>query len=345
MAVSFEKIQRLGSGHFGEVWLARDTGLDVLRALKLIPKNRLINPKNFFQEAQTLKTAEHANVVRVEETGLMNDGSIYVAMEYLNGGSLEDEAKGSYVALSRVKRIMGDALRGLEHAHHKGILHRDIKPANILIGPSGEGKLSDFGLALPVGVDPAKLGIKDYKYVLHLAPEVAAGAPYTIAADIYACGVTMYRLVNGDSLFAAAFGSDIMDLAAAGKFPDRTTYREFVPRAWRVLINKAMSVQPVSRFQTAEELRHALERMKAFMDWKEKLLPGGVRWTAKRDGRVFEVSRQQTGSQQWAIEFRKGQSQDTLRRVGKHCAVNSTEAAARRSSQRVLQDHVLGKLH
>src|SRR5690242_8960437 len=99
MASTFERIQRLGSGHFGEVWLARDTGLNVHRALKLIPKDRLINPSNFFQEAQALKVAEHPNVVRVEETGFMRDGGIYVAMEYLQGGSLEDQGKGSYVPL------------------------------------------------------------------------------------------------------------------------------------------------------------------------------------------------------------------------------------------------------
>ncbi len=126
MAANFQRLRRLGGGHFGEVWLARDTGLNTLRALKVIPKDRLSNPHNFFQEAQTLKIAEHPNVVRAEDTGLMEDDSVYVAMEYLKGRSLEDEAKGSYVPLSRVKRVMSDVLRGLEHAHTKLIL--DLPP-------------------------------------------------------------------------------------------------------------------------------------------------------------------------------------------------------------------------
>lgn len=343
MAANFQRLRRLGGGHFGEVWLARDTGLNTLRALKVIPKDRLSNPHNFFQEAQTLKIAEHPNVVRAEDTGLMEDDSVYVAMEYLKGRSLEDEAKGSYVPLSRVKRVMSDVLRGLEHAHTKLILHRDIKPANILVGAAGEGKLSDFGLALPVGVDPAKLGLKDYKYIFHLAPEVACGEEYTVSADIYACGVTMYRLVNGDSFFTIPPGSDILELTIAGKFPDRSHYREFVPRPWRMLINKALNVEPTGRHRSAEELRHAIESMKAHMNWHERLLTNGVRWTSAHDFRCVQVTRSQTPDGLWAVEVRKGPSKQSLRKVNSSCLISRSSTVARKHTQKILQDFVLGK--
>jgi eukaryotic-like serine/threonine-protein kinase len=345
MAAGFERLQRLGRGHFGEVWLARDTGLDVLRAIKLIPKARLFNPKNFFQEAQILKIAEHPNVVRVEETGELADGSVYVAMEYLKSGSLEDEAKGSYLPLTRVKKIVGDMLRGLDHAHHKGILHRDIKPANILVGNAGEGKLSDFGLALPLGVDVLKLGVKDYKYILHLAPEVSGGCSHSIASDIYACGVTLYRLVNGDSFFSVPVGSDIYGLAAAGKFPNRSKYREFIPKPWRVIINMAMNVEPNSRFHCAEDLRHAVEGMKACMTWNERVFSNGTKWTSSHNNCCFEVSRQKLNGNEWHIELKKGKSRSSLRRVKANCSVVPTEAEARRAAGRILQDYVLGRLH
>jgi serine/threonine protein kinase len=110
MAVNFDFEERLGAGYFGEVWLATDTGLNARRAVKLISPNRVLNPGNFFHEAQMLKSVEHANVVRVEETGTIDDQRIYVAMEYLRKGSLEDEAKGSYVDLTRAKRLMIDVL-------------------------------------------------------------------------------------------------------------------------------------------------------------------------------------------------------------------------------------------
>ena len=97
MTVSFDFKKRLGSGYFGEVWHAIDTGLNAECALKCIPKDKVINQANFFQEAQVLKTAEHANIVSVKDTGELTDGRIYVAMEYLRKGSLEDEASGGCI--------------------------------------------------------------------------------------------------------------------------------------------------------------------------------------------------------------------------------------------------------
>ena len=108
MAVSFDFKKRLGAGYFGEVWHAIDTGLGCEIALKCIPQDKVINKKNFYQEAQTLKAAEHPNIVSVTETGQFNDGQIYVVMEYLKNGSLEDETQGAFLNLSRAKRLMVD---------------------------------------------------------------------------------------------------------------------------------------------------------------------------------------------------------------------------------------------
>jgi serine/threonine protein kinase len=197
----------------------RDTGLNAIRALKLIPPSKVLDPSNFFLEAQTLQAVKHPNVVEVLEAGHLADGRIYVAMEYLEKGSLEDEASGAFVKLTRAKRVMVDVLRGLEHAHFNSIVHRDIKPGNIMIGDSSEGKLSDFGLALPANTNPVSLGVKAYNYVAHLAPEVRLTGIYTEQADLYACGVTLYRLVNGDTYLPPVVAPEVSALAAAGKSP------------------------------------------------------------------------------------------------------------------------------
>jgi serine/threonine protein kinase len=236
MSAGFDFKRRLGSGHFGEVWYATDLGLNAECALKCIPPDKVINQNNFYQEAQTLKAAEHPNIVRVNETGELGDGRIYVSMEYLANGSLEDEARGAYVPLRRAKRLMCDVLRGLEYAHEQGIVHRDIKPANIMIGNSNEGKLSDFGLALPniQGLDLS--AVKGYQYLLHLAPEVTTFADHDKLADVYAAGVTLYRLVNGDSYLPVLPPMEAIRRARAGEFPNRKNYRGFVPAALKKVI-------------------------------------------------------------------------------------------------------------
>ena len=344
MAVSFDIKERLGAGHFGEVWRAIDTGLNAVRALKLIPKSKVWNPKNIFHEAQILKQAEHPNVVKVEETGEMSDGKIYVAMEYLPKGSLEDEAKGTYVPLTRAHRIMVDALRGLQHAHERGIIHRDIKPANILIGSNAEGKLSDFGLAVPKGVNLKVLGAKDYAYILHLAPEIHARGQYTVLSDIYAAGVTFYRLINGDIYLPTIDASDIRQACIDGKYPNRNNYRAFIPRPIRTLVNRAIAVEPTKRFKTAEDMRHALEQVNICMNWNEQTLSNGTRWVSGWGCRCYEILITCVSKGNWSLEIRRGSSKHSLRRVTALCHKDLPKAKAYQITKRILQDHVIGRL-
>lgn len=342
MAANFDFKARLGAGHFGEVWRVIDTGLGAVRALKLIPPDKVWNPNNIFHEAQLLKKAEHPNVVRVEETGKMADGKLYIAMEYLSRGSLEDEAKGAYVPMTRAQRIMVDALRGLQHAHERGILHRDIKPANILVGSNNEGKLSDFGLAVPKGANLKVLGARDYAYILHLAPEIHSGGKHSVCSDIYAVGVTLYRLVNGDMYLPTIPASNIRQACIAGKYPDRTNYREFIPRPLRVLINRATHVDPARRFDSAEQMRHALEQIGIFMNWNEQIMSNGTRWTAGWNHKCYEVVRTREAGGKWLIETKKGSSKHSLRRVVAHCHKGLTKAKGRQLTKRILQDCVIG---
>lgn len=341
MAVQFDFKKRLGSGNFGEVWLAIEMGLNATCAVKLIPPNRVINPNNFFHEAQILKAAEHDNVVRILETGTLPDGRIYVAMEYLKRGSLEDEASGSFVHLARARRVMIDALRGLEHAHDRGILHRDVKPANILVGDHFEGKLSDFGLALPAGLVPPAGGLKAYMYTAHCAPEVLAGGGSSIASEIYACGVTLYRLINGDAYLVP--GPNLQHAIQNGAFPDRSRYRAFVPRRIRTVVNKAMNVDPTLRHRSAAELRHDLEQLTVMMNWQESLISRGVRWTGHRDKKLYEVQEVREATGLYSVIVRQGTSNPTLRRIGRLCATSLHKTAARKHSSRILQDLVLGR--
>lgn len=222
-------------------------------------------------------------------------------------GSLEDEAKGAYVALTRAHRIMIDVLRGLQHAHDRGILHCDIKPANIMVGNGNEGKLSDFGLAIPSNVAFHTLGVKDYAYVIHLAPEVIRHRKYSVQSDIYAAGVTMYRLVNGDSYLPTMEPLTQRQTILDGEYPDRSRYREFVPRPLRTFINRAMDPLVGKRFKSAEEMRHALERITLQMNWNESVTTNGMRWVCGWDSKCYEVTRLAYKNKTWSVGVQEGQ--------------------------------------
>ncbi len=239
---------------------------------------------------------------------------------------------------------MIDVLRGLEHAHSQGILHRDIKPANILIGPTLEGKLSDFGLAVPVGLNLKALGAKEYVYALHRAPEVHQGKPHTKASDIYACGVTLYRLVNGDSFFSPPAPDELEELTVQGRFPDRSRYRDFVPLSFRRVINRALSIDPSDRFPSAAHMRRALEQVTIEKNWSEKILANGLQWTCGWRNKCYEVTRVQGSDEKWTVTVKKGSSKKVLRRVARLCQDGLSRTEAEQRSRRVLQDFVLGKL-
>lgn len=340
MASLFDFKKRLGSGHFGEVWLAVDTGLDCECAVKCIPPEKLINKDNFYQEAQVLKAAEHANIIKVTETGELNDKRIYVVMEYLKRGSIEDEAAGGYVYLSRARRLMVDVLRGLEYAHSKNIIHRDIKPANILVGNSDEGVLSDFGLAFQNVTTVDLTSVKQYQYLLHLAPEVRAFKDYTKLSDIYACGMTLYRLVNGDNYLPAITPQEARALAVRGKFPDRSKYRYFIPRNLRTLINKALNIDPNMRYQSASEMRHALERIAIHADWTESRTTSGKQWTCEKSAIKYIVQKDKSSNGTWMVTFSKGKSISKMRKDNEFCANGLSLADASAMVREALQNVV-----
>jgi serine/threonine protein kinase len=338
MSASFDLQKRLGSGYFGTVWLARDTTLDVQRAVKIISPNKIRNADNIFHEAQVLQAAQHANVVRIFEAGTSNDGSIYIAMEYLPKGSLEDEAKGAYVNLTRARHVMIDVLRGLEHLHENGILHRDLKPGNILIDDSGDAKISDFGLAIPADADFSDSPLIHYNYLMHRDPRVIKGRSYNELSDIYSASITLYRLVNGDQYLPTLGSEELDERILAGTFPDRSSYRNFVPRSLRTVINRAMSVKGAKRFESASQFRRALEGIPLYVDWSERKTLRGLEWRAAAENRFASVT-----LEDGCVVVKKGPSKDNLRRVNALCFTSSMPKKARSHCCRVLQDFVLGR--
>ncbi|UTW50523.1 serine/threonine protein kinase [bacterium SCSIO 12827] len=330
----YDQQHRLGSGAFGEVWLAIDRALGAERAVKFIRSDKIKDPTNFYSEPQTLKALQHPNIVAVEDAGPTRDGGIYVAMEYISEGSLEDQFKGGVVPLREAIRIICDACRGVEHAHDMGYIHRDIKPANILLPANGSAKLSDFGLATRVSEVGTASG---YGYIAHLAPEIILKEETSIATDIYAVGITLYRLVNGDAyLPVLKKGEDVEDLILDGKFPNRNRWRDCLPTQVKKIINKAINIDPLNRFQSAAELRHALEAVEVSCEWIEKPISEGTRWNGLAGDMEFVVRKTTSSSGLHRFTVKKGRAGKSKRTSKEDCLVTRNKAEMDRHTRKTL---------
>lgn len=329
----YEQIKRLGAGAFGEVWLVYDKALGVHRAVKTVRPDRVLDPTNFYHEPQTLRALQHERIVTVEDAGRLTDGRLYIAMEYLPKGSVEDEVAGGIVPLRRALALASDVCWALEFAHNQGYLHRDIKPSNILVTAAGTGKLSDFGLATRA----QRGGIASpYGYLTHLAPEVTSEGATSRLTDIYAVGVTLYRFMNGDAYLPKPSSDDELEsMIADGTYPDRRRYRLFVPRQVRKVVNKAMHVEPTQRYQSASELRLAMEQLSVLWDWHEEPRPDGVRWVAASPGSTFLAELVKQGKQ-YSFSVRKEGPTGKPRRIVADCRSGLTKALAHRHAHAVL---------
>tara|TARA_R110000824_G_scaffold401491_1_gene612452 strand:- start:59024 stop:59719 length:696 start_codon:yes stop_codon:yes gene_type:complete len=194
----------------------------------------------------------------------------------------------------------------LEHLHEQGTLHNDIKPNNILIGTNGEGILTDYGISV---VTQGGAAYADNSYRLHAAPEIIQNLPISCVTDVYQVGLTAFRMMNGLGLIRAkrsAVGSQkFAELVCSGKLIRSEDYRPFVPPSLKRVLNKAVNPDPALRFQSALEMRRALEKLHFVGGWSldangsffgedaqqtyrfeaQNLKGGGARFTAFRTSR------------------------------------------------------------
>lgn len=313
----FERLKRLGSGNFGEVWLVFDKALGVRRAVKYVDPSRIHDPTNFYQEPKTLMALRHENIVRVEDAGILSSGALYISMEYLRRGSIDSKYKGAPVPLSRSLAMLQDVCWGLEYAHEKGYIHRDTKPANILIGDLNKAKLSDFGLAVKV---PRGASASPYGYLTHVAPEVFSTGSTTVQSDIYALGVTAYRIVNGDGFLPEISDTgEIQDAIISGDYPNRNHYRPFIPTRLKRVINRCMAVDPSERYGSAAEFRKALEKIHVHCDWKWKRVRKRIEYATLIGANRILVTVEELPSGRFSIATRKSSQSGTIRRVMRDC--------------------------
>jgi serine/threonine-protein kinase len=241
----YELLAKLGEGGMGDVWKARDTRLDRIVAIK-----RLRVPgATIEREARTIAGLNHPHICTLHDVG-----SDYLVMEFVDGTALAgpmDAADATRIA----RQIVG----ALEAAHAKGIIHRDLKPANILLA-DGRAKLLDFGIARSrVGLTPDSTMTSETMVSgtpAYMAPEQAQGGAADARSDIFSFGAVLYEMLSGRRAFDGP--SAIATLTAVLR--DDPMPLEAPPALTRI-VKRCLEKSPAHRYQTAAELRTALEQL------------------------------------------------------------------------------------
>lgn len=279
----------LGKGSFGVVYHATDpvhgkVAMKVLRqrAHESVADWR-VRKAELLREGQRLSEATHQNVVRVFSIHDAGD-EIMLVLEFCSGGALDRAYKTGPLAPNTVKAHMTDVALGLGALHARGMLHRDIKPANILLDGAGRARLGDFGLVtnnIVLGYASAN-GYHD-----HLAIEIHEGKGTSTKTDIWALGMTTYRLLHGHHWYQA--GPLPRTLVPDGRFATKLPWLPHVPKAWRRLIRKAMHDDSSKRFQTTQNVLDAFAELPVLPDWTIVLDDIKVEWSCSRNDRRVVV--------------------------------------------------------
>jgi Protein kinase domain/FG-GAP repeat/FG-GAP-like repeat len=272
-------LDQIGQGSFGEVWRAWDPSLEREVALKLrrlaptsagdLPLARTSDPatRYWLDEARRLASVSHPNVLTVYGAA-EHDARAGLWTELLRGETLDDRLQREGPLPPReAARIGRDLCAALVAVHAAGLVHGDVKTSNVMLEPppaptSGEpaGRprvvLMDFGVAHQVGL--GLRGIASGGTPLVMAPEVLAGAPATAAADIYAVGVLLHRLVTGRYPIEADSFEALRAMHAGGERRSLTGLRAGTPHRFRRIVERALARDPSERFSSAADLGRAL---------------------------------------------------------------------------------------
>ncbi|MGE0548035.1 MAG: protein kinase [Kofleriaceae bacterium] len=248
----------IGAGASGRVFLATDEVAGRQVAIKMFFAAGARGGaayERFVREARLASTLRHPSLVEVYDVSVERG---FLVMEFLPGGSLAQRmAAGERLVPAQVRRMALDIIGGLEVAHHRGVVHRDVKPANVFFDARGTAKLGDFGVAHLVDLGQTQTGglIGTLAY---MSPEQITGAPISIAADLYALGITLFEAVTGRLPF---LGPDFVAQHLGEPPPAASTVGENISPAWDPILSGLLIKNPRERTATLADLRRELEAL------------------------------------------------------------------------------------
>ncbi|MCX7628324.1 MAG: HDOD domain-containing protein [Methylophilaceae bacterium] len=320
----FEIIRLLGKGGQGAVYLARDTHLDRLVAIKTLrPGSSELSA--LLSEARTVSKLQHPNIVTLFDAGEFENAP-YLVYAYVEGQTLAQLlARETTLPLARAAQLTCSLLDAIGHAHRQGVMHLDLKPANVMITSSGNPLIMDFGLARCVGQPLAEPGkIKGTPH--YIAPEILQGKPPTPRSDLFSIGMMLYEMVTGKPAVDSDNVYEILHRTANETATPPSARNVRIDERLEAIILKAIAKNPEERYADAAAMRHALE---LYLDPTREALPA-------------------TGSEHGTLEFllRRMRSKSdfpalssTISNINK--IVDSESESASKLTKCILQDFAL----
>src|SRR5262245_54213953 len=272
---AFEILTAIGAGGMGEVYKARDTRLDRIVAIKILPSADPELKARFDREARAIAALTHPHICTLYDVG-HQDGTDYLVMEYLEGQTLTDRLERGPLNPADVQKIAIEIADALDRAHQAGVTHRDLKPANIMLTKAG-AKLLDFGLAklrgpsaplstsgmtqlataAPSTVDGTILGTVHY-----MAPEQVEGKEADARSDIWALGVVVYEMTTGQRPFEGNSAASVMGAILRDTPPSITSRQPLAPPLVDHIVVRCLRKEPDDRWQSARDVKFELESVR-----------------------------------------------------------------------------------
>jgi eukaryotic-like serine/threonine-protein kinase len=251
---------RIATGGMADVYEANDLIGHRVVSLKIMREDLLSDPKNlerFENECAAAASLNNPNIVKVYGRGMV-EGRPYMANEYIKGQTLRDKLNFTLsLSVSDACEVMLQLTSGIDYIHKHGIIHRDIKPDNLFYMSDGTLKITDFGIATPVGApQPDDDSIQGTVY--YCAPEILTGAPAGVQSDIYSMGIVFFEILTGQVPFDGQTPAEVALKQIKKHFPEPSKIVPSIPHSIDKIIIKACRKSPEERYQNAMEMHEAL---------------------------------------------------------------------------------------
>src|SRR6266853_1514739 len=266
----YEILAAIGAGGMGEVYRARDTRLDRIVAIKVLPPHladRSELRERFEREAKTIASLNHPHICVLHDIG-QQDGIDYLVMEYLEGETLAQRLHKGPLPLDQVLQFAIEMADALDKAHRKGVTHRDLKPGNIMLTKSGT-KLLDFGLAklkqeasptnvslsdLPTAKDPLTAEGTILGTLQYMAPEQVEGKEVDARTDIFAFGAVVYEMATGKRAFEGKSQASLIAAILEREPAPMSSLQPMTPPPLDRVVKKCLAKEPEKRWQAASDV-------------------------------------------------------------------------------------------